>query len=114
MSSDDAELRIGVVGVGSLGFHHARILRDLSESARPLIFDVDRDRADFVSAELELTLAESLDHLLDWADAVVVAVPTTEHESVAVTALEHGVHVLIEKPIAPSLDAADRIGLVER
>ncbi len=109
MSSGEPDLRIGVVGVGSLGFHHARILRDLPETDAPLIFDVDTARTEFVSTELGLTSSDSLDHLLDWAEALVVAVPTTEHEAIATAALEHGVHVLIEKPMAPSLDAADRI-----
>ncbi|MCK5652973.1 MAG: Gfo/Idh/MocA family oxidoreductase [Gemmatimonadetes bacterium] len=109
MSSGEPDLRIGVVGVGSLGFHHARILRDLPETDAPLIFDVDTARTEFVSAELGLTPSDSLDHLFDWADALVVAVPTTEHEAIATAALEQGVHVLIEKPMAPSLDAADRI-----
>jgi predicted dehydrogenase len=109
MSPEDSPLKIGVVGVGSLGFHHTRILRDLPEVAPPLFFDVDTDRAGFVAGELGVTAADSLDILLDWADAIVVAVPTVEHESVAVRALERGIHVLIEKPMAPSLEAADRI-----
>lgn len=109
MSSDEPDLRIGVVGVGSLGFHHARILRDLPETDAPLIFDVDTARTEFVSAELGVTPSDSLDHLFAWADALVVAVPTTEHEAIATAALEQGVHVLIEKPMAPGLDAADRI-----
>ena len=50
-----------------------------------------------------------LDSLLDGADGIVVAVPTVEHEAVAVAALERGVGVLVEKPMAPSLEAADRI-----
>jgi predicted dehydrogenase len=51
----------------------------------------------------------SLEALLDTVDAVVVAVPTVEHEAVALAALERGIHVLIEKPMAPDLEAADRI-----
>jgi predicted dehydrogenase len=47
--------------------------------------------------------------LLDGVDAVVIAVPTSAHEQVALAAIERGVHVLIEKPIAPTLAAADRI-----
>jgi predicted dehydrogenase len=50
-----------------------------------------------------------LEGLLDLVDAVVVAVPTTEHEAVAVAALQRGIHVLVEKPMAPELEAADRI-----
>jgi predicted dehydrogenase len=62
-----------------------------------------------VARTLEVRAHSALDSLLDASDAVVIAVPTSEHEGVATRALERGLHVLIEKPIAPSLDAADRI-----
>jgi predicted dehydrogenase len=102
-------LRIGVVGTGSLGFHHARILRDVDGVEMVGIHDVRPERADEVARELGVTAHGALEGLLDHADAVVVAVPTTHHEAVAVAALERGIHTLIEKPIAPDLDAADRI-----
>jgi len=102
-------VRVGVVGVGSLGFHHARILRDLTGAELVGIHDIDRDRLEAVSSELGVRAFDELDPLLDAVSAVVVAVPTTSHEAVACAALERGVHVLVEKPIAPSLDAADRI-----
>ena len=102
-------LRMGVAGVGSLGFHHARILSDLAEVRMAGFFDVDRCRAAFVSRELGLEPAGTLAELLSRVDALVVAVPTSAHEDVALAAAEAGVHLLIEKPIAPSLAAADRI-----
>ena len=107
--SPPAPIRVGVAGVGSLGFHHARILRDLPEVRMAGFFDVDARRAALVSRELGLEPAGSLRELLSDVDALVVAVPTSSHEGVALAAAERGVHVLIEKPIAPSLDAADRI-----
>ncbi len=102
-------IRMGVAGVGSLGFHHARILRDLPEVRMAGFFDVDARRAAFVSGKLELEPAGSLRELLSAVDALVVAVPTSSHEEVALAAAGRGVHLLIEKPIAPSLKAADRI-----
>ncbi len=102
-------IRMGVAGVGSLGFHHARILRDLPEVRMAGFFDVDARRAAFVARELELEPARSLRELLSEVDALVVAVPTSSHEEVALAAAGRGVHLLIEKPIAPSLEAADRI-----
>jgi predicted dehydrogenase len=102
-------LRIGVVGVGSLGFHHARIARSLDGVRFAGIHDSDAARLDAVATELDVPAHRELDALLDVADAVVIAVPTQAHESVAVPALERGVHVLIEKPIAPTLEAADAI-----
>lgn len=102
-------LRVGVVGLGSLGFHHARILRDVLGFDMKGGYELRRDRAEEVGRELGIRTHASLEALLDGVDAVVVAVPTTEHEAVAVAALERGIHVLIEKPMAPEIEAADRI-----
>ncbi|MEJ2541344.1 MAG: Gfo/Idh/MocA family oxidoreductase [Gemmatimonadota bacterium] len=102
-------IRVGVVGTGSLGFHHARILRDVGGVTMSGIFEAREDRAREVSEELGIRAWDSLDALLSDSDAVVVAVPTVSHESVATEALKRGVHVLIEKPMAASLDEADRI-----
>ena len=102
-------LKVGVVGVGSLGFHHARILRELTDCELAGVFDNRSERADEVAATLGVRAASSLTALLDGVDACVIAVPTESHESVALAAVERGVHVLIEKPIAPTLESADRI-----
>ncbi len=102
-------LRLGVVGTGSLGFHHARIARELSGVEFAGVYDAAPARQQEVASKLGVTAHATLDSLLDGVDAVVVAVPTQEHEAVAVRALVRGVHTLIEKPIAPTLEAADRI-----
>lgn len=102
-------IRMGVVGTGSLGFHHARILRDVPGVEMVGIYEADTTRSDVVAAELGVTAHPTLDSLLEQADAVVVAVPTVAHESVALEALARGVHTLIEKPMAPDIAAADRI-----
>jgi predicted dehydrogenase len=102
-------LSVGVVGVGKLGFHHARILASLEGVRMAGIFDIDARRADEVSRDLGVRAHPTLDALLASCDALVVAVPTTAHEEVASAALLRGIHVLVEKPIAPDLQAADRI-----
>jgi predicted dehydrogenase len=109
MGDGSGFLRAGVVGTGSLGFHHARILRDVPEVAMKGAFEVRPERAEEVGKELEIPFHRELDELLDVVDAVVIAVPTSHHEAVAVAALDRGVHVLIEKPMAPDIEAADRI-----
>ncbi len=109
MPGTDGHLRIGVVGTGSLGFHHARILRDVADVQMAGFFEILPERAQEVERELEVEAHSQIERLLDTSDAVVVAVPTIEHEAVALAALERGVHVLIEKPMAPSLEAADNI-----
>jgi predicted dehydrogenase len=102
-------LKLGVVGVGSLGFHHARIARDLPNSTLVGVHDASGDRLAHVEKELGVTGFADLRQLLDQIDACIIAVTTSAHEQVALAALERGVHVLIEKPIAPTIDAADRI-----
>jgi len=109
MVPDGGGLRMGVVGTGSLGFHHARILRAMSDVVMMGIFELRPERAREVGRELEVTVHDTLDSLLDVVDGVVVAVPTVEHEAVAVPALARGIHVLVEKPMAADLASADRI-----
>lgn len=102
-------LRIGVIGVGSLGVHHARHLRDFRDVQLVGVHDIDMARLAEVGSTLGVATEPELDRLLDRVDAAVIAVPTTAHEEVALAALARGIHVLIEKPIAPTLEAADRI-----
>jgi len=104
--------RVGVIGAGSLGFHHARILREVAGAEMVGIFDADPARAATVAAELGVRAFATRDALLEAVDAAVVSVPTTAHAEVALAALDAGVHLLIEKPIAASVEEADAI--VER
>ena len=101
--------RFGVVGTGSLGFHHARILRDVEGVEMVGFHDARPERRAEVASELGIAPHETYASLLDAADALVVAVPTTAHEEVSLAALERGIHLLIEKPMAPSVESADRI-----
>ncbi len=101
--------RVGVVGVGSLGYHHARILRELPGARLVGVHDIDEARLEHVAASLGVETFDALSPLLDTVEAVVIAVPTPDHEAVAVEAATRGVHLLIEKPIAGTLEAADRI-----
>jgi predicted dehydrogenase len=103
----DRPVRIGVVGAGSLGYHHVRILRDLPGAHLVGFFDRSTDRAADVSKELGVPALGSLTALFDAAEAITVVVPTPAHHLVAKEALTRGRHVLIEKPIAVTLDEAD-------
>ena len=105
---------IGVVGAGALGFHHTRILRDVPGARLMGFYEADAARADKVSSELGVTAFRSLDALLDVVGAVSVVVPTPAHYAVAAPALERGLHVLIEKPIATTLEEADSLLAIAR
>ena len=102
-------LRLGVIGVGSLGFHHARILSGMPDVDMRGVHDSNGARLNEVAAKLGVTPHTTAESLLDAVDAAIIAVPTVAHEAVALAAIERGVHILIEKPIAPTLEAADRI-----
>jgi predicted dehydrogenase len=100
-------VRMGVVGAGSLGYHHVRLLRDLPEVRFAGFHETAVERAARVRDELGVPAASSLDALLDDVDAVTIVVPTPAHHAVARRALERGVHVMIEKPITTTLEEAD-------
>lgn len=102
-------MRVGVIGAGSLGQHHVRLLRDI-EGARLVGFcEVRPERAQQVSSELGVPAVPSLEMLFEQVDAVTVVVPTIGHHEVAKAALERGIHVMIEKPIAATLAEADEL-----
>ncbi len=109
MSARDRRLKVGVVGVGSLGFHHARLLRELPGAELVGVHDTNPARLAEVGQKLEVRTFASMEALADEVEAAVIAVPTTSHEKVARAVLRHGIHVLVEKPIAPTLEEADRI-----
>ena len=107
-------VRIGVIGAGALGFHHTRILRDVPGARLVGFHDADAARAQKVSSELGVPAFAELDALLDGVDAVSVVVPTPAHYAVAAPALERGLHVLIEKPIATTIEEADALLTIAR
>jgi predicted dehydrogenase len=104
-----ARLPVGVVGVGALGRHHARHLAGLEEARLVGVFDTDQERGREVAAELAVPAFADLEGLLDEVEAVTVAVPTPVHAAVGVRALERGVPVLMEKPLAASVAEADAL-----
>ena len=111
----NAPLRIGVVGTGSLGYHHARILRDLPGVVLKGFYEANAERAGTVSRELGIRAYSSLDAMLADVDAVSIVVPTSKHHEVAMAALAAGKHLLIEKPITVTLAEADELlALAER
>lgn len=101
-------VRTGVIGVGRLGAEHARILSVLPESRLVGVHDLRPERAEAVARRVGGARPFTrLDDLLQEVEAVVVAVPTSAHHEVGRAALRAGCHLLVEKPLAPSLEEAD-------
>jgi predicted dehydrogenase len=98
-----------VVGVGALGRHHVRLLARLDGAQLAGVHDLRSEVAAAVAAEFGTRAVRSLDELAADCDAMVVAVPTVDHAEVGCRLLERGLHVLVEKPIAPDLASADRL-----
>jgi len=104
-----APVPIGVIGVGVLGWHHARHLAAMPEADLVGVYDIRPERAAQVAASLGTVACRSRDELFDRADAVTIAVPTTAHAEVGLAALNAGCPVLMEKPMAASLAEADEL-----
>ena len=101
--------RVGVVGAGSLGFHHIRILKDLKGIQFTGFVETKPERRAEVEKELRVKSHPTLEALVDASDAVIIVVPTSAHYSVASEAIARGKHVFIEKPITATLDEADAL-----
>jgi predicted dehydrogenase len=105
----EGRLRVAVVGVGHLGRHHARILAELDGVELVGVADTDIERARQVAEAARTQATADFREFLGRADAVTVAVPTASHLDAALPFLERGVPVLVEKPLALTLDEADRM-----
>jgi predicted dehydrogenase len=104
-----ARLPVGVIGVGVLGRHHARHLATFHGVDLVGVHDLDPARAKQVAAEVGTRAWPDAADLLARVEAVTIAVPTPAHAEVGLRALEAGVHVLMEKPLAPTLEDADAL-----
>jgi len=102
-----APVRVGVVGVGHLGQHHARVFAGLPGVVLAGVADVDPARRADVAARFGVPGFADHRALLGGVDAASVAVPTRHHAAVVADLLAGGADVLVEKPIADSVDEAD-------
>ncbi|MDQ2052123.1 Gfo/Idh/MocA family oxidoreductase [Natronolimnohabitans sp. A-GB9] len=96
-------IRAGVIGVGSMGENHARVYSELSDVELTCVTDHDGDIARRVAVEYG-TEAVGFETALGRCDVVTVAVPTAAHYDVVSDCLDAGVHVLVEKPIAETIE----------
>ncbi|HEV7501205.1 MAG TPA: Gfo/Idh/MocA family oxidoreductase, partial [Vicinamibacteria bacterium] len=98
---------MGVVGVGALGQHHARVYAGLPGAQLAGVYDVDQARAAEVAGRHGTRVFAHLRDLLDEVDAVSVAVPTVDHHRVARVLLDAGKDVLVEKPMTTTVAEAE-------
>lgn len=107
MSESGKNLRVGLIGLGSMGRHHARVIRATEGMDLVAVADPAGDKFG-VAGDLELL--PDVHALIDAGlDAAMVAVPTVYHEEVALALAEAGVHTMVEKPIAHTTEAGRRV-----
>jgi predicted dehydrogenase len=104
-----AKIRVATIGVGHLGRHHARLLPAVPGAELVAAVDLIRDRAEAAVAGTSAAAIEDYRELFGRVDAVTIAVPTVHHLAIAREFLSRGVHVLVEKPMTPTLAEADEL-----
>ena len=118
MTADPMDpVKVGVIGIGNMGWHHARVLSLLRDADLIGVADPDPNRGQLATEQFGCRWFGNYRDMLSEVEAVCIAVPTLLHHSVGLACLDSGVHVLIEKPIAASqdeatslIDAASRAG----
>jgi predicted dehydrogenase len=103
------KVRVGVVGVGALGQHHARVYASLPDASLVGIVDALPGRAEEIARPLGTKVFSEYSDLFGKVDAVSIATPTILHAEIGERFLNEGIHVLVEKPIAHTLNEADRL-----
>jgi len=107
------KVKIGIIGVGRMGTYHANVLSILNHDVDFIgVYDINKDRTDYVGEKYRTTPYTTMEDLLEDSEGVCIAVPTHLHYEVARKALLSGVHTLVEKPVASTVQEA--VELVEK
>lgn len=107
-------VRVGIVGTGIMGSNHARVLRAVPDAAVVVVTDPDAGKGQRLADHIGARFESRLEALPGQVDAAIVATPTETHAEIAVTLLESGIDVLVEKPIAPTVEEAKDLVSVAR
>ncbi|MBI2251848.1 MAG: Gfo/Idh/MocA family oxidoreductase, partial [Armatimonadetes bacterium] len=99
----------GVVGIGNMGQHHARIYDEMSQVKLVGLVDIDKTKGDILSKKYNTNFYTDYKKLFGHVKAVNIVVPTSLHYQIAMDFLKQGIHVLVEKPITLSLNQAKEL-----
>src|SRR6187401_2609065 len=110
VASAERPLRVGVVGVGVMGSNHARVFAGLPGTELVGVADPDRKQVDFVARTLGCVAVSDVNELLERdVDAITIAAPTHLHHEVALACITRKIHVMVEKPIASTVEEGREI-----
>ena len=99
-------MKFGLAGAGAMGKNHARVISKLPKSELVAVYDADFKRAKAIAKEFDAVAVSTLEELASMTEAVSVAVPTVAHLKVGGELMNAGSHILMEKPIAGSIEEA--------
>jgi len=102
-------VKVGVIGVGYLGQHHARIYSEIEEAELVAVVDIDREKAATLAEKYHCEASSDYSEILPKIDAVSIVTPTTSHYKIALDCLRAGKDLLIEKPITVTVKEADEL-----
>ena len=102
-------VKVGVIGIGNMGWHHARVLSLLKDAELIGVADLDEARGKLAMEQFNCNWYKNYKDLLDEVEAVCIAVPTLFHYEVGLDCLNSGKDVLIEKPIAANQEEASSL-----
>ena len=104
------KLRVGVIGVGSMGKNHVRSYAALNHVCELIgVYDEDKQRAQDIAESYGIEVFKSLEEMMKSVDAVNIATPTSTHYNIALKAIKNNLHVLIEKPITGLVEEAQAL-----
>ncbi len=107
-------VRIGVIGLGNMGKHHVRVLAEMQEARLVAVADISEDSREWAERSRSVPAYADYSRMLEMEDmeAVVIALPTSQHEEAVLAAIDAGMHFLVEKPLAATREVAE--GLAEK
>ena len=103
------KINVGILGVGHLGRLHASLYKEIKSAEIKGIYDTNSEKARKVGEELNLTVFNEVDELLNEVDAVNIVTPTPDHFSSAEKAIQKNCHLFIEKPITDNIEQAEKL-----
>jgi len=104
-------MRVAVIGVGSMGSNHLRVYSELEDIEVVAVAEINEERRAFISNHFSVKTYANYEELIEKEkpEAVSITVPTSDHETTADFVMRHGIHVLVEKPIAATVDEGRRL-----
>jgi UDP-N-acetylglucosamine 3-dehydrogenase len=107
-------VKVGIVGAGIMGSNHARVLRAVPHAEVTVVVDPEAEKGRRLADHIGATYEPEFEALAGQVDAAIVATPTETHADIAASLMEAGLDVLIEKPIAPTVEEAKDLVAIAR